>query len=192
MGITSPLRIFSMGTMGFEPGSKGQIFSSDLIGAAIVVLILLAFIAYIWDDTVDDITRRLEVNELKHLALGISDSLVMTSGTPQDWATSPGNATAIGLAQLPHQLSGERWNAFAGLTYEAQKEKLGVGRFEFWAAIKSTSGATLNSTGSEPVGDYRIGLSRAVTYNNEPCFLNFILWEDYLTNSIPAGGYWRV
>jgi len=169
--------------------NRGQIFSTDLIFAVSVFLLLLAFVWYSWDDLNYEMDRKMELSEMKQRALDISDALAMASGSPDNWALDPEGANSIGLVTLPRQLSDEKWSALAGMDYKDQKGLLGVGRFDFWLAVKS-GGAVLNSTGLEPAGDFRVGIERAVIRNGEAQMLSLVLWEDY-KSSFMTYDYYR-
>jgi len=169
--------------------AKGQIFSTDLMFAASVFLILLAFVWYSWDDMQYDINRKLELSDMQNYALSISDALVMTSGSPHNWTLDAENAQSIGLVTLPRQISQDRLDALVALPYDAQREKLGSGRFDFWLAIKTANGAVLSSTGSTPAGNMQVGLERIVVQDGEERIVNIVLWEDYKSSFVSKGMY---
>jgi hypothetical protein len=158
---------------------RGQVFSSDLIFAVAIVLILIAVVWQTWGDMDYDMGRRLQVNEMKQAALGIGDALVMTPGSPHNWSLDSVNATSVGLASTPRIISEDKWNALSGMPYETQRGKIGAGRFDFWLALRTPGGSVINSTGLEPAGDYQIGIVRPVVYRGEAAVLNLVLWGDY-------------
>lgn len=158
--------------------SKGQIFSTDLIFATGIFLILMGLVWYNWDDMRYEMDETVEINEMEHLALSISDALVMTSGEGHNWVDDPENATSIGLTSLPGKVSQERLDAFVDMDYDDQREKLGTGAFDFWFALKTSSGSVIQSTGSNPEGDRRISIVRPVIYNGEPSFVNLMIWRE--------------
>jgi hypothetical protein len=68
---------------------KAQIFSTDLIFALIIFILILLSTTYLWDYSREKITLSEERNDLEIVARNAMSSLLLKEGNPSNWSDLP-------------------------------------------------------------------------------------------------------
>src|SRR3989338_3341372 len=79
---------------------KGQIFSIDLVVSVVVFIIIFIFLISLWNLYSDRLQENVSSEEMYLVSFQISDILLRTPGTPNNWEASS-NAVTIGLELSP-------------------------------------------------------------------------------------------
>ena len=150
---------------------KGLVFSSDLLVAILILLVIFIVVLISWNSFVDDTIKDSERKNIESLALKTSDNFVLSEGFPKDWEKS--NASVIGLVSRSRNIDPEKLNAFLNLDYEESKRILGLQGYEYQFRLnRSGIVKPINSIGKD-VSVVR----RVVLYNGED-ILEFYLWKE--------------
>lgn len=152
--------------------SKGQIITSDLILAVTLLTILVIYLGGAIDRSIEKFSESIQLHDLELNAVRISDMLVRTSGSPDNWEDNPNSAIAIGLSSSDRKISYGKLSAFSNLDYQTAKSVMGVSGYEFY--FRLVSGGT--EKGLLPAGEKSVRVKRIVSYNGADT-VEFTLWK---------------
>lgn len=122
---------------------KAQLFSSDMIAAVFLFLLVSTFILFSWNSSIDAAAENLQRREMELAASRILDIMVKSPGYPPDWEA--GNASVIGLVNYDRTIDPVKLSAFINMDYNKTKEILGTGDY-FFRLGNYTKGANGTST----------------------------------------------
>ena len=186
---------------------KAQASSSELLIAYFIFFLALTMAIVLWTDTTETIDSRERLIDFEDMAANIAEKLVRTPGDPSNWTSN--NVSVIGLAYEPRTLSPEKLQVFMDLmndskpsaecpgisNYECNKHLLGVGKNNFYLALKETNWTDTNRTdtnwtilrignmnctaGKYPVNDTeKITVKRTALLQGNITRLEFTLWHN--------------
>jgi hypothetical protein len=186
---------------------KAQASSAELLLAYFIFFLAVTMAVILWTDITGTINSRERLTEFEDLATNIAEKLVRTPGAPSNWTTN--NVSVIGLAYEPRTLSPEKLLAFIDLmndskpspecpglsNYECNKHLLGVGKHNFYLAVKETNwtdtswtdmnwtyvriGGINCTAGKYPVNDVeRITVKRTAILQGNVTRVEFTLWHN--------------
>jgi hypothetical protein len=130
---------------------RGQILSTDLVvslslflGAIMIFFITWSMLSYsYWENKAD--------TDMQSAMLAISDTLVLSPGSPTDWEFGPvDSAASFGLASSKNELSALKiasLQSFFANNYTQAKVNMGSGTFDIYVTINRQDGTVLYSFG---------------------------------------------
>ena len=148
---------------------RGQIFSSDLMVAFFLFIIIFSAIIIFWNNMIMFSSYDVENRYIESLAVEIADTMVRTGGYPSTWENS--NATTIGLAEWDRKIDSKKISAFIAMDYSQSKELMGIGGYDYFFRLVGAN-VTKGSLG----GEVRVYTSRRIYYNGDDV-LEFTLWK---------------
>lgn len=171
----------------FIKNRKGQVISIDLIVGISIFLILLTLCILVWSQTVYRMEQRKILYEMQNNLMLALDMLIKTKGVPSSWERNPNSLIALGLAYDDRTLSKDKVDAFMNLVdldYNASKKYLGILKYDYRLRLLDLNGEVLNDTrfrsvGLDPVGDFKITVSRLVNYNGNLTNLELTIFSKY-------------
>jgi len=112
------------------------------------------------------------------LANDIMDTLVRTNGMPGCWEDFPASVSSIGLANSPLDLSWRKVAAFASMNYQASKEVMGIGSYQYVFSVKTLNETTLVKSG-QGTSNPKIAVNprRTAVLNGTTVYVDFLLWR---------------
>jgi|WetSurMetagenome_2_1015567.scaffolds.fasta_scaffold14584_2 hypothetical protein len=186
---------------------KAQASSAELLMAYFIFFLALTMAVLMWTNFIDTIDSRERLTDFEDLTGNIAEKLVRTPGDPSNWSSD--HVSAIGLAYEPRTLGPEKILAFIDLmndskpstacpgisNYECNKHLLGVGKHEFFLALKETNwtdpgwtesnwtivriGDVNCTAGKYPVDDVeRLTVRRTALFRGNVTRLEFTLWHN--------------
>ena len=186
---------------------KAQASSTELLIAYFIFFLALTMAVVLWTDTTETINNRERLTDFEELSSNIAEKIIRTPGDPSNWTSD--KVSVIGLAYEPRTLSPEKILAFIDLmndskpsgacpglsNYECNKHLLGVGKHNFYFALKETNWTAANWTdmnwtimimgnmnytaGKYPVNDTeKITVKRTAILQGNITRMEFTLWHN--------------
>lgn len=135
---------------------RGQILSTDLVISLSMFLAALLIFMLVWSTISYSYWESMADIAMQSALLSMSDTLVLSSGSPAGWEFSGANATSYGFAISRNVISRAKLSAISRDFYENyhdSKERIGAGRFDVWVSVESAEGgARLYGFGRLPAG----------------------------------------
>lgn len=132
--------------------SKGQVISTELVLTFGIFMVALLVFLYIWSEVSYDYLQSQVDQEMQVVALGISDSLVLTPGDPSDWeiSSSVSSIYSFGLASSPNVLSAAKLSKLQSFntSYSDAKTGMGAGSFEVSVIANTLNGTPIYQFGT--------------------------------------------
>ncbi len=123
---------------------RGQLFSSDMIAAVFIFLLMVSVILSVWNSSADRSISNIQRNDMEITAMRIIDILSKSPGYPADWEDS--NAVVIGLADSDRKIDSGKLDAFLGMDYNLTRDIFGMPYNYFFKLGNYTKG--INGTDS--------------------------------------------
>ena len=167
---------------------KSQSVVVDLFIALFVFVLIISIITIMWNKYNLDINQKINQKEMWLKVYHITDLLVESSGSPNNWYTLDDfeNIKSIGLANLDRQLSSEKLVGFLTLSlgnYSLTKKLLNIEGFEFHFILFDLDGIIAES-GLSPIfygstiSGRTTSIRRYVSLDEcEKCIFEFSLWK---------------
>ena len=108
-----------------------------------IALILIVAITISWDRFVIQLGKKTLQNDLQIVAFQVSDLLVSSTGTPENWESDPAATSSLGLASEDRILGTEKLTEFSDISsFDCSKIKnlLNIESFGFGFDIKPSPG----------------------------------------------------
>jgi hypothetical protein len=153
--------------------NSGQVFSTDIIFAFTVFIIMAVFLMSTWNFIFDVNKENNNRIRMELLCMQITEQLVMTQGLPINWERAPENVTMVGLAKDDRVIDIEKLEAFMSIDYNTTKEILKTFEYDYYLVIEEAG----YTKGVFPSSDEITLTKRIVIYNNQPDTLVFYLWR---------------
>lgn len=140
----------------FKLGLRGQIFSTDLIVASTVFLLILTFSIVFSSDTANKISLSEKNNLREQAAITAASALVYSAGSPVNWETLAdiSGVTSIGLADSRNEIGKQKLQKikeFSQSNYETVKDLLGLSRYGLKVEVLDMqNNQTITEFGQEP------------------------------------------
>ena len=154
--------------LGFRQGCKGQIFSSDLMVAIFIFIIILGEVLATWNILIDTSAKDTELKNMEIAVTTVVDTLVKTRGYPYDWNRT--GARVVGLADWDRTIDQKKLDEFMAMDYNLSKQAMGIGDFDYQFRL-SKNNIVRGSVG----GDTALIVRRVVFYNGVD-IVEFTLW----------------
>jgi len=184
-------------------GVKAQALSTESIFAYMIFLIVFTSIVFLWNSTTAKIAIADHNIEVQDLAMIITENLIRTGGSPENWteynylSADPGDigVEVIGLAGTSRVLDQDKVIAFIDMmnssnnNYSSHKWLLGLSKprfsLEFYFKITDINGTTLNVGGRECVTGkqspstaiYMFPVTRTAILNEEIVKVAVVVWN---------------
>ena len=156
---------------------KGQIFSIDLVVSVVVFIIIFIFLISLWNLYSDRLQENVSSEEMYLVSFQISDILLRTPGTPNNWEAGS-NAVTIGLELSPGFLDQNKIDSFLAYDYQEVKEMFNIERFEYNFKIFDVDRNLLGSSGEAPSeAEQVVSINRFALIGNETREILFTLWK---------------
>ena len=161
---------------------KGQMWSMDFIISFIMFFMAVVLVLFAWDYATTENYEQMLFNDMQSTGLIVSDVLVRTSGSPQDWNMT---AMAIGLASEENTIDENKLRNFVFyMDYNDSRRIMGMGSYEYYFIMKNLDNQTMLIDGQPTVkGNYPpvyvkniVPVERYVLYGGELAKLSFIVW----------------
>ena len=127
---------------------KAQLFSSDLIAAVFIFLILIVLLSFAYSQALESHSRDLERKTLEAEGMKALENLLRTPGLPENWNSS--NAVVIGLSNNNNNIldTNKVSRFFDNISYVSAKNIFGFGGdFEIkFISSGKTKGSAPNSS----------------------------------------------
>jgi len=170
---------------------KGQLLSTELLFAVSILIVLFALGAYMWNLTSARISENLIKEDLAINAIGVSDYLLKSSGTPTDWESNVSKISSLGLSKEIYVLDVTKVKAMlVNLSYNQVKDLLNLKDQEFYFRMLYTDSYFVRIGGipREPVAYY----ARQYPFDTEIFELlnkSGFIWDIYWRSgsSLPSG-----
>jgi hypothetical protein len=135
---------------------KAQASSAEFLIGYLIFFLILTMAITLWVGTSTKIERSERLYDFEEVAAETAEKLVRTRGVPSEWGRE--NVTVIGLAGEPRMLEKSKIIEFVRImndssdaihlngncdgisNYECNKERLGIGRFNFYFILKNVTG----------------------------------------------------
>ncbi len=154
---------------------KGQIGTTDLFLAIILLIALVTIFFITWNMYHSRLSDVIPRNEMELYTIQLTNQLVRSSGIPDNWESNISSIQAIGLADTDRVISEEKLQAFISLDYNATRELLNIGSYEFYFLLLKEN-ETITEIGSYPSGQ-SVKLRRNVIYQDETSTIEVALWK---------------
>jgi hypothetical protein len=163
---------------------RGQIFSTDLMMAAVVFLFILTM-SIIYSGEVANRVYFLEENQARdQAALRAADAIVLSSGNPANWETlsSLDSASSLGIAQSRNVLDEGKLLALLDLNagnYSRIKDLLGASRYGLGISVlRLQNKQSLAEFGMQPGSEKNVSVvSRIALYQGEEVIVRVKVFE---------------
>ena len=164
---------------------KGQIFSTDLTIAMLVLLAILVSFLVLWSAGTNRIAYFESERWREEAARFAVESLVETAGYPTHWEQidnlSDTNIRSLGLARSRNVLNPDKVQKFVSIQntqYDFMKRVLGVQRYDLRVLITDLDGNELHSFKSAPPSDKVVTtVSRLALLNETMVVVRVYVWE---------------
>ncbi len=153
--------------------NKAQIEGFDIILSVFIFLLLFAFVSLLWQSIFLGSVRERQLERLKIMAVGVSDQLVLTQGSPAGWQNAS-DYNKVGLVSDYRKISASKLNAFKNADYNSIKTKLNFEGKEYFVSIVRDKN-TVFTKGILPSTDFSVKVDRIVVYQNSPALLSVIV-----------------
>ena len=151
---------------------KGQIFSTDLMLASIIFLLILTTATTYGNQVANRIYFFEHDAEMRQAGQQAANGLILTGGNPANWQNLPGigNVNSIGIADSANMLNKSKIARLASLAssnYEEVKGILGIAKFDFRIEVISMqNNFVVESFGASPKSESSIvSISRIAFYD---------------------------
>ncbi len=156
----------------------GQAAITDLFVAISIFIILVTITTLTWDLYKIRLDNRLSYDDMVLKSFQISDTLVKSFGSPDNWETNPQQVQTIGLIETEKVLSKAKVDAFVQqLNYSFIKDLFNINLYDFYFTLNAPNGTVLVTKGLSPQGKYNVNLARVIVYQNQPTTMEFSLWK---------------
>ena len=162
---------------------KGQIFSTDLMLASIIFLLILTTATVYGNQVANRIYFMEQNSEMRQTGQQAANGLVLTSGNPANWQNQTvENIQSIGLANSANNLKKNKVQHLASLAssdYEDVKSILGVAKFDFRLEIISMlDNFTVESFGASPGSESSVvSINRIAFYDGNNVIVRLKVFE---------------
>ena len=133
-------------------GSKGQIFSMEMMVSFSVFLGAIIIFLFVWNTLYNNYLEEQADNKMQVVLIGISDAAVMSPGDPANWDITSGMyANSYGFATSRNTLSPSKLYTMQGYfatNYTDMKDKMGAGSYGLFIDVKDMEGNTYYSFGN--------------------------------------------
>jgi len=153
----------------FNKPFKGQFFSYDAVIAGILFILLLTLLYNYWNSLRATISVRMD--DAIRIALDVSDML-LTPGFPIDWNSTNYNQLGLLIQYNSIEVNETKLEELAKIEYTMLKQKLGVGPYELYIQLNSTS---IGLSPSDSVSI--VTIKRPVIYQNKLQNLSVTIWS---------------
>lgn len=170
------IEFLTMVQMLYLKKSKGQSVMSDFLIAIVILFIIIALSASIWNRSVSNLRLKEERTEMENLAISITDQLIRNFGIPGDWNKT--NVMVIGLAKEDNVLDSEKVTNLINLEKDKTKTLLAVRNYNFIFRLRNISENILVEYGDLPTNAKEVVIvRRIILYKGRPSIMDFGLWE---------------
>lgn len=152
--------------------SKGQVAITDMFIALFIFVILIVFIASIWNQYNLKLDDTIVYEDMITKTFQISDVLIKSPGYPKIWNST--NVEVIGLAENDRMLSNEKVGNLTNMTIDKIKENFHLGPYKFNFTLKTVNGNEIASKG-EPLDGLIVNIKRYVIYEDEEAVMELAL-----------------
>ena len=157
--------------------SKGQLVSIDMITAFFILVFMISVANSHWDKSVAELESIMEISDLEHVSIGVSESLIKTSGRPDGWGEN--NVTSLGLMKSDNVIDPVKLNAFLSLTDEKRSELLGLGGMEMNFKLVLMNDTVVSDLSKNPTSTERyMTIRRVVIYEDEIAYAIISFWRE--------------
>jgi hypothetical protein len=129
----------------------GQLLSTEIILALSLFLVAMLVFVLAWNYISFSYSSEQADRQMQSSLIGVSDSLVLSPGSPADWEYSSGaNASSFGLASSRNVLSAAKLSALQSLNatdYDNVRERMGAGKFDLYVEASNPGGPVLYNFG---------------------------------------------
>ena len=165
--------------------NRGQVFTTDLIVAAVVFLFIITFTT-IYSNEISYRVTLMEGAEAREIAaLNVLDSLTLSQGRPANWElfSDLNRVSSIGLVSSIGDIDEQKFEHMIdmnALHYEAIRYILGAGAYEMNISILDMQNRqVLGEFGTRPLNTDKVtSVSRPVLYGGEDSLLRVELFEE--------------
>jgi hypothetical protein len=134
---------------------KGQLSSADALIANVIFALILVFLVVFWYVAMGNIGNVTAKNSFEKSAVTITDIMLKSPGTPQDWENDPSSVETIGLAADAgdhNVLSRKKIENFTTMDYNATKEVFGLDEMtEYYFLVEDLGGNVIYEGGNSNV-----------------------------------------
>ncbi|MFH1390953.1 MAG: hypothetical protein ABIH20_01440 [Candidatus Diapherotrites archaeon] len=164
--------------------TKGQIFSVDMILAAIVFLFIITSTIVFSNEINNNVILAEKDNLRKETAITAASALVYSSGSPANWENLAdlNNVSSIGIAKTRNFLDSEKVSKLVDLNqtnYSAVKYLLGVSKYGLKISVLNLQDkSVLAEFGLEPESDDSVSaVNRFAYYNGQDVLIRVKVFE---------------
>lgn len=157
---------------------KAQAVITDLFIALMIFTILISAIAFVWGRYSMRFNDNLEYSGMQLKALEISDLLIKTRGSPENWELSPSDAEIFGLASSDRTISEEKLDSLThNVTYNNMTASLGLSDYGLYLRLSSLNGTSISDYGLDSESQLSVSIKRFVNYKNETSVFETRIWK---------------
>ena len=164
--------------------NRGQIFSTDLLIALVVFILILGMFTTVRTFSKNRLEENMMGQELETICYTAADTLVKTPGHPVNWEDDPNSpaTTSIGLVKTDRVLDEGKLMALKEMAPGRLRETLRTGGNNVSIAVKGLGGEVIVQVGDHVEGPSAIMSRRIVTYNGTIASLELTV-GGYATNA---------
>ncbi len=163
---------------------RGQIFSTDMMMAAVVFLFILTLSIVYSSEVANRVYFMEEGNARDQTVLQAADALVLSAGSPANWETLSdlNTASSLGLVKSRNVLDAGKLQAILNLNagnYGRIKELLGASRYDLGVSVlRLQNKQRLAEFGLQPSSENKVSaVSRIALYNGEEVIVRVKVFE---------------
>ena len=164
---------------------KGQIMSTDYIIGVTLFIIVLATSTYIWNNTLYRSQKDYIEMEMMNMAKRTSDQLVRSPGIPETWESNISSLQAVGLKVKDGVISETKLDELEAMDYDDLRGYLGVGSYNVYVKVSTSSGAIFGEAGTTPTGEIVVNFQRLAIMNEEQVLIDVSISSEGVVNLIP-------
>ncbi|MEK6941884.1 MAG: hypothetical protein AABW85_03440 [archaeon] len=125
-----------------ETNTRGQIFSTDLIIAGAVFLLIATMTILYSNQMAQNISATETANAREQAAIAAANSLVYSPGTPGNWENYPEitGVESIGIAKTRNEIDSQKLGRIILLSqtnYTEIKDLLGLSKYGFFVSVQN-------------------------------------------------------
>jgi len=164
--------------------NKGQVWSFDFAVSVVIFFTVVSMVLFSWNYIGAKHVEQMIFNEMESVTVGISDSLIRTTGYPEEWNKT--NVQIIGLADEENILNQTKIQYFVNMSYDSIRATLGIMNYNFYLGIRYLNDTIIEMDGTDlEVGEHPasysnstmiVPIERYMLFDHKVASLMFILW----------------
>lgn len=159
--------------------NRGQVFSTDLLLAMMVFIIIVLLISHTWNGVsvrAQDWEDRMEMQRRAYVA---SAFLIMSPGYPSNWNES--TVKVLGLTTREQNvIDSSKFSEMQSMSGSKIKELLNIEEYSLYINLSYYGGSSIGDVGTPPTENATeiTSIDSYVVYNGQLTILDLMLWNE--------------